>query len=438
MADSDGSPPNSPEPDKSSGSVSPKASKSSTPRGTPPPRETPTPTRQLTGGTPLGSRPSSGAPRRRSSGSGTEMRVETDMRRDSVGSSARVKIRTTSSRRQSNMSTMARLHIETAESESEVLQSKLLADLEKRAQAAAERAEREAAYMKASPTGSESATVNDSHSIMQQMELEHQKRVKLSNEEAIAKARLRLNTIMEVNRKLHGAIIEKRAQSHKIELELERLDELLWFKRDILEQARQDATDELEDATNATQQSMQAANLELGNSIIEEEERLSFMEQQNLKLKDLGLEYRSLLKEQELEIATKRKSIRQLQRHVEIIAEGGVEQVSTAQVEEYDEYGMNLNDIEEDENAAMEDAAQLDKHIGETLNLKPASPASPASAGSPASPAGGLTPRMPSLRKRTDTAAPADANERRNRYQDLPGLDLAKMLFDRPPGAKGK
>jgi len=272
---------------------------------------------------------------------------------------------------------------------------------------------------------------------------------------------------------LHAAIIRKRIRSDEIELELAKLDQQLWLGRDVLETARQDCIDEADEHNSELQHKLQASNLELGNVIIQEEERLSSMELKHSGLKDLGTEYRTILRDQETEMQAKRKSIKQLQRHVEIIAEGGGEQVSPAHgtMDGYDEYGLPLDAIAEDEQAAELETAMF---VQETIRLGggsvptspqvsapassgPAAPASPAPPGSPTSPSSlsvpgsqpGSPPSMNSRAAAVRMSVALHHEARSNRtdqdkkrymqqFQELPGLDLQKMLFHKEKGRQSR
>merc|ERR1719310_119976 len=175
------------------------------------------------------------------------------------------------------------------------------------------------------------------------------------------------------------------------------------------------------------------------------------MEAKHASLKELGIEYRGVLKEQEAEIIARRKAIKQLHRHVEIIAEGGgVDQAITPvlSVVADDDFGLPLETMTEDELREQE-AKELDKQLADAMRLPSITPRStfcPApAAASPRTQSGYKSPSVgspaaspTSPRTRTaSTAKKADDDEAKHRrYQELPGLDLQKMLFHRD-GSKG-
>jgi len=261
--------------------------------------------------------------------------------------------------------------------------------------------------------------------------------VKATNTEAERKLiSERLKMVTQVNKQLHGELVNKRQKIKELRCELEKIENLIWSSSEVLEPGRTDCIEELDVKVQEEQTLQQLTNLELGNMIMMQEEKVNALSAATVTLKEQGKTNRQLLKDLERDVIFKRNMVQQLQRHVEIMETEGSPSVqglgpSAAQVTQsktmpapgrgmsqfitdncatpsefggsQEERGINDDDL----------ISEVEGDFGERRVMESALTD------------GALVTRKHHLPKE---ASKSDGTPKRKNYKDLPGLDLMSLV----------
>lgn len=135
----------------------------------------------------------------------------------------------------------------------------------------------------------------------------------------VINARETLKGPQQVNTHLHSTLVARSALVKGLRADIQKIKDMIALFANVQLPARIDEIRQAEIHIKSEQMLQQLANLELGKSVMDWEDKFSELSAKNAKLKEAGRVNRSRLKEQHVDLALRKNTVRDLRRHIEIL-----------------------------------------------------------------------------------------------------------------------